>query len=582
MSSFKQFATPHCHPSSLDTGSTPKDFAKREVELGSPTITCTDHGSLASAYEIYSIANKNNLIPIIGLEAYFRSDNCPILTKLGIEKTETVPRGMDKVEWKNKNPGGTFFDYSKYFHLTTHFMDYDAYLCAVRLLSKADQRAETHGSERKPLFDWDDIEELASHNVTIGSSCLIGMVQRHLLLHKNTDGADAYFNRLKHLFGDKFYVELFPHKCTHNYVKAIFIDCVTESGPKTLQFYFGKTLKTDDGELRAEELASQYPKKHKTLIAVKNYRKWDDLEEPLTIVDVRKVEGFIQNECSPVWAPEGDVQHGCNKYVWELAQKHKIPVLISDDSHLAYPEDKVVQDVRLAQYGNWKFHTEYFRFSSEDAWNHFKPSLGINKKTFEGWIENSLDWSSRFKDFKFDNQPRLPTKYFTEPSLEALKTLIKKTGRMVNDKEHIQRLKDEIDLIYRNGTIDLVPYFRLCHEVMNFYRRLGMLTAPGRGSAAGLGISNLLGITHTDPLKYDLSMDRFLTKDRIQTGKLPDIDMDLPTREPLVGWDTDVIEFKTDDGKLHKVPSTLKIETNLGLMSVREAFERGAEVIKIL
>ena len=72
----KQFATCHCHPASLDSASTPEAMIAREVELGSGVITCTDHGTLAAAQKIYSLGKKSGLIPVIGLEAYFRDDDC--------------------------------------------------------------------------------------------------------------------------------------------------------------------------------------------------------------------------------------------------------------------------------------------------------------------------------------------------------------------------------------------------------------------------------------------------------------------------------------------------------------------------
>jgi hypothetical protein len=50
-------------------------------------------------------------------------------------------------------------------------------------------------------------------------------------------------------------------------------------------------------------------------------------------------------------------------------------------------------------------------------------------------------------------------------------------------------------------------------------------------------LAYLEGITHVDPLRYGLSMDRFLTLDRIQSGKLPDVDQDLPHRDLLVSPD---------------------------------------------
>lgn len=54
-------------------------------------------------------------------------------------------------------------------------------------------------------------------------------------------------------------------------------------------------------------------------------------------------------------------------------------------------------------------------------------------------------------------------------------------------------------------------------------------------SAAGVLLPYLFGITHIDPLKHDLSLDRFGTIDRFQSGKMPDIDLDLSDRDFLVG-----------------------------------------------
>ena len=104
------YAPFHEHPLSLDSASTPEAFAKKEVELGSGGLTCTDHGSLAASYHIYELAKKNGLTPVVGVELYLRQNDCPILTKLGIPKTDKVPKGMDKVLWKQQNQHGTFFE----------------------------------------------------------------------------------------------------------------------------------------------------------------------------------------------------------------------------------------------------------------------------------------------------------------------------------------------------------------------------------------------------------------------------------------------------------------------------------------
>jgi DNA polymerase III alpha subunit len=558
-------------------------MAKREVELGSGSLTCTDHGSLACAYTTYELAKKNGLTPVVGLEGYFRADDCPILTRFGIPKTDEVPKGSDKDKWKLEHPEGSHFSYAKYFHITLGFQDFKAYKVAVRLLSKADARAEQHGSERKQIFGWPEIEELASHNVTAGSGCLIGMISRHLLNKElpqatKVDIAKAYFERMHYLFKDRFFVEVFPHQCAHEFIEAVFVEVEKEDGTKEVQkYYFGKLLKTDAGELKAKELADKYDNtKHQFLLSVCNYRVWTDFEKPLKILNVTKQEGFVQNECAP-WAPGGDMQFGANVFAMHMAKKYNIPIMVSDDSHFSEQKQKVIQDVRLAQQGSWRFHESYHRMGSQEAFAHFNKLHNISEKTFDGWIDNSKAWLEGFKGFEFENKPQLPTKFFPADSLAYTKELIQKHGRFKNEPVYIERLKKEIDILHKNGKIDLLPYFFIDEEVCRIYQNQGGLTSPGRGSGGGLLLAYLMGITHLDPIKENLSLERFINQARIEGGSLPDLDQDLSSRDLLVGYEVNVVEVEATDGSKRILPEDFKIETDQGLLTVKEAIDQQAD-----
>jgi len=572
MSEFKQFSTPHSHPHSLDTASTPEAMAKRAKELGAISVCCTDHGTMAATVKMTKIAKGLGLISIPGIEAYFRDNDCPILSELGIPKTDTVPRGIPKEEWLARNPNGTFYDYRKYFHCTIHFKDFAAYKMGIKLLSKADLVAERHGGERKPLFNWSDLEELAAYNVTVGSSCFAGMVQGHITGQANTAAAEKYFQRMKSLFGDRYFVEVFPHRCTHNWDSNVYL--VSKQGAQ-LRYYLNKMLRTNVGEIRATDLADVWRKSdHATIVAVKNYRTWEDIE-PFEIAEIKKIEGYVQNECAP-WAPDGDLQWGANKFVLALAKKYGVKTIISDDSHFATPDYKIVQDIKLSQFGNWKMYESYHMQSSDEAWAYFSTHLQVPKTIFEGWIDNSLEWATGFKDFRIDAKPSLPTKFFPSDSLAHTRYLIQKHGRM--RPEYRDRLKQEIEIFHNNGTIDLLPYFWIDEEVCRLYRDCGELTGPGRGSAAGALLSYLLGITHIDPLRYGLSLERFLTKDRINSGKMPDIDQDLSNRDLLVGGsEIDTIRFEASDGTIHEVPASFRVDTGSGEISISEAIEKDVD-----
>lgn len=561
MTKFQNFSTPHSHPQSLDSGCTPEAFAEREVELGTGSITCTDHGTMGACNEIFELAQANKLIPILGLEGYVRDDDCAILKDAGI----------------NKDEKGTFSSYNKYYHVTLHARDNTAYEALVRRLSDADYRAEQHGSERKPLFTWAQLEELGQYNLTMTSGCLIGMVQRHLMSDR-PDLAVKYYEKLRSIpKPGNFFVEVFPHKCDTNWVSGVFI---TLEGGEKLKFWKEKKLKTTAGEFTAEELAKLVARGKPVgqLVGVRNYRTWDE-REPKTITNCELVEGFLQNECKP-WAPDGDLQLGANKFVVALAARYGDKVLISDDSHFAKPEDKIVQDSRLMSAGGtWKFATSYHRLSSQEAFDYFSHSMGIDQKTFEGWINNNQEWAQGFKDFKFVERKSLPTKFYPANTLAHVKTLIDKHGRMDwGNSVWVDRLKSEIELLHNNGTIDLLPYFFLAEEVTYFYEQQKSLTGPGRGSAAGLLLAYLLGITHVDPIRYKLSRERFLTLDRVQSGRLPDVDQDLSDRNLLLGGDVPGYEVELEDGSKITLQTNTKVITPDGEVTVEEAFEKGLDV----
>lgn len=522
----KNFVSPHVHVHSLDSASTPEQFARRELELGTGYLTVTDHGTMEATRHVYELTKDKkfkDLKPILGLEGYHRDDSCEILTAAGVQKSAD----------------GTFRDAYKYGHITLHCLDEDGYRALSRTLSDADLRAEKHGSERKPLFTWANLEYLGSHNVTATSGCLIGMVSRHLVHRNDPQTAIRYYERLRSTFKPgNFYVEVFPHVCSHNWDSGVFVEA---PGVPERKFQTWKNLKTRKGAIKADQLAKDFlrnpekaRKEHVEVLEVMENRAWKPLEAPLTLWKVEAREGFIQNECRP-WAPGGDLQYGVNQFLIRMAKKYGDPILVSDDSHFAYPEEKVVQDIRLGQNGNWKFANSYHRMSGDEGWVYFRDVLGIDQATYEGWTENSYTWANRFRDFKFGSRKTLPASFYPKDTLRHTMELIKRRGRMDWSKpEYVERLKAEINLLYKNGTIDMLPYFMIDQEVVELYIRNGELPGPGRGSAAGMSIAYNLGITHADPLRWKLSMDRFMTLDRIQSGKYPDIDQDLPHRNLLV------------------------------------------------
>ncbi len=82
------------------------------------------------------------------------------------------------------------------------------------------------------------------------------------------------------------------------------------------------------------------------------------------------------------------------------------------------------------------------------------------------------------------------------------------------------RLEYELELINQKG---FAPYFLVVADAVRRAPR-----TCGRGSAASSLVSYCLGITHVDPVKYDLFFERFLNPGRKDP---PDIDVDFPWDE---------------------------------------------------
>lgn len=97
--------------------------------------------------------------------------------------------------------------------------------------------------------------------------------------------------------------------------------------------------------------------------------------------------------------------------------------------------------------------------------------------------------------------------------------------------EALQRLGDELGVVARMGFAD---YLLMVHDIAGEAARRG-IRAFGRGSASASIICYLLQITHVDPIRYNLTFERFMNDARTD---LPDVDLDFPwnRRDEMLTW----------------------------------------------
>ncbi len=86
-----------------------------------------------------------------------------------------------------------------------------------------------------------------------------------------------------------------------------------------------------------------------------------------------------------------------------------------------------------------------------------------------------------------------------------------------------ERAAAELEVIERAG---FAPYFLLVYDVVEFARRRGILHNL-KGSGASSYLAYLLGISHVNPIDFDLYFERFLNSGR---NDPPDIDLDFDSR----------------------------------------------------
>jgi DNA polymerase-3 subunit alpha len=488
MNKLRQLINPHAHSdNSLDGASTVSTILKYTKSLGATHATLTEHGNMNSAMELYTTAQKIGIKPILGIEAYMVN---PFLDDYVACYKAAYAAGQLTLRSKNEDAVAREIErkalHDSYLHITIHFKDAWAYKYFCGLSKAMWGRAIKKFDEMKPMITLEELRGAAGH-ITIGSSCMRGPVQfflmgtRNNVMKPNPQRAEQMYNILREIAGkDSFVVEVFPHAVTHDWQKSEF-----------------------------------------------NY----------ATKQITKPGFFKPNECTCDY-PDGDRQKPLNQFVLNMSKKYGDPALISLDSHFAKPEHKVIQDAKL---GNgteqWKFYESYHIMSSEDAGAKLKASLGLSDLDIERMVDNSYQWASLFDNFKI---PTSKDRWILHGDADAfykrLKTTIDKYGRMNwDDKDMLARLKEELRVLAGNGKVNLLSYFATVEDIANFCRENDVLINV-RGSAGGSLLLYLIGVSSVNPLKHDLSFERFLTEGRIKANTLPDADIDVSDQDKVIQY----------------------------------------------
>lgn len=168
----------HTQYSLLDGAARIEELVLGAKEKGMDAIAITDHGVMYGVIEFYKSCIKNDIKPIIGMEAY------------------VAPRSMQDTEGAKDR---------EYAHLVLLCKNNEGYQNLMKLSSEAFLR----GFYYKPRIDYDLLEKHSNGLICL-SACLAGDIPQYIL-HNRNDDALALAKRLKNIFGQDFYIELQNH-----------------------------------------------------------------------------------------------------------------------------------------------------------------------------------------------------------------------------------------------------------------------------------------------------------------------------------------------------------------------------------
>lgn len=255
---------------------------------------------------------------------------------------------------------------------------------------------------------------------------------------------------------------------------------------------------------------------------------------------------YIELQRHETQKPGGDQdvyerQKQVNPVLIELARKHGVKIIATNDSHFVNEEDAEAHDRLICLSTNHYVNDINRMHYTKQEWLKTPEEMEAIFSDIPEAITNTQEIADKVEIYNIDHDPIMPKfdipasfgkeeDYPDRLAFEAaylrhltMEGALERYGkeRLETDEVLKERIEFELNTIISMG---FPGYFLI---VMDFIRaareELDVSVGPGRGSAAGSVVAYCLKITDLDPLKYDLLFERFLNPDRIS---LPDIDTD--------------------------------------------------------
>ncbi|NQD51525.1 DNA polymerase III subunit alpha, partial [Bacillus altitudinis] len=219
----------------------------------------------------------------------------------------------------------------------------------------------------------------------------------------------------------------------------------------------------------------------------------------------------------------------------ELSKRANIPLVATGDVHYIHQEDKTAYTCLKAI----KAGQQLSEIEEDQADKHFRSIEEMMKWYGDDpeLLARTVEIANRCEVDLNLGQTKLPT-YPTPDQSTADQFLRRvcqegmKRRQIASNDTYIKRLEYELSIIQKMNFSD---YFLIVWDFMKYAHDHGIVTGPGRGSAAGSLVAYVLFITDVDPIRHGLLFERFLNPERIS---MPDIDIDFPDtrRDEIISY----------------------------------------------
>lgn len=236
-------------------------------------------------------------------------------------------------------------------------------------------------------------------------------------------------------------------------------------------------------------------------------------------------------------------QKELNSKILKIAKENNIQIICGLDSHYVDDKNRIKRE-QILKYKKIFYEDEsgwYLDFpNGKETLKRFIKQGVLSIEESITAIMNTNIFVNECEEIIYDKSFKIPCVYpdttYNE-RCKIYKNILKNKykNEKLKSKDKSSGIMWEAKQVIESGVVD---YFLTNEKIVNTAVNEfgGVLTTTSRGSSASFITNKLLGFTTIDRFNAEIPIypERFLTKERVQSGQMPDIDYNIASQEPFV------------------------------------------------